>query len=295
MSSMPSPKDMKAQPTKTTFDNFWDRVKIGYFGVFTSPHFDDMERGNWENAAISPEWGNAPKGDAKNQDTWPTNLWNQVSFNFNFGAKMNFVINPRFAIMLEHPKDMKQPETRDAVMLDDVLFGFQGVILSSDNKAFNLWTRLGVRLPTSKPNRNTGSAGAGTISHQNDIAYNATYDFNKTWQLGLQGQFRQWVIEDSYGFARFRIATAPFIQYTIDDVSRTLVYYDNIIETDRRGKPADDRDPVFKDKWQDLLLGYSRDITPKFNMMPYIACFIADRPVTDKSFWIGAWISYQIK
>ena len=56
-----------------------------------------------------------------------------------------------------------------------------------------------------------------------------------------------------------------------------------------------DREPVFKDLMQDVFIGYSRDLTPRLNVMPFVSCFINDEPVTDKSFWLGAWISYQIK
>jgi len=68
-----------------------------------------------------------------------------------------------------------------------------------------------------------------------------------------------------------------------------------MLETDRRAKPSGDRDPVFKDLWQNVFAGYSKDVTPKFNVMPFISVFVNDTPVTDKSFWLGAWISYQIK
>ena len=34
---------MKPQEKKT-FDKFYDRLKIGWFGVLTTPHFDDMEK-----------------------------------------------------------------------------------------------------------------------------------------------------------------------------------------------------------------------------------------------------------
>jgi hypothetical protein len=283
------------EPKKTSYQKFSDRLKIGYFGVLTTPHFDDIGKGNWDNAAISPEFGNAPKGDQKNHDTWPTNIWHQVSFNYNFGAKLNFVVNPRFMTPLAHPVDMKAPEDRSFIMLDDLLVGFQGVIYASEDKKFNLWIRPGVRLPTSRASRNTGNRGAGSTTRQLDLSFSPTYDFNDTWQLGLFGQLRQWVIEDQYGFDRFRVITNPYIQYTIDDVSKVQVYYELIMETDRRAKPQGDRDPVFTDRWQNVLVGYGRDFTKKLNVMPFVGCFVNDKPITDKSLWAGAWISYSIK
>lgn len=289
MSTRPSPKEMKAQE-KTSFDKFYDRLKIGYFGVFTSPQFDDMKNGDWENAALSPEFSGGT-----NQDSWPTNIWHQVSFNYNFGAKMNFVFNPRFMTPLAHPVDMKEPEDRSLLMVEDFLFGFQGVVVTSSDKAFNLWIRPGIRLPTSRASAKSGQGGAGTLTNQLELAYNVTYDFTKTWQLGAFGQLRSWVIEDKVGMDRFRFYTAPYIQYTLDDTSRIQVYYEHMLETDQRSMPANDRDPVFKDVWQNIFVGYNTDLTKTFNIMPFASVFVNDNPITDKSFWLGAWISYQIK
>ncbi len=294
ITTKPSAQDLKPN-TKTSFQKFSDRLKIGYFGVLTTPHFDDMEKGQWRNGAISPEYGNAPKGDAKNQDTWPTNIWNQISFNFNFGAKMNFVVNPRFMVPLASSRDMKEPEDRALIMVDDVLVGFQGVVYSSEDKKFNLWIRPGMRLPTSKASRNSGNGGFGNTTRQLEIGYNPTYDFNKTWQLGIFGQVRQWVYEERYTYARLRFYTAPYIQYTINDTTRLQAYYEHMWENFRNWESINDKKPVFKDKWQNIMLGVSHDITPKFNVMPFVNCFVNDTPITDKSFWIGAWISYQIK
>ena len=287
--------DMKNPQDDDSFKKFSDRLKIGYFGVFTSPTLYDMKYGNWKNAAISPEFSRDAKNPkARNQDTWPTNFWNQLSFNYNFGAKMNFVVNPRFMIPLTSSKYMKHPEDRSFIMLDDVLVGFQGVVLSSADKKFNFWMRPGMRLPTSHTSRHTGNAGAGKTTHQIELAFNPTYDFNKTWQFGIFGQLRQWIIEERYGFDRFRTITNPYLQYTIDDVSRLQVYYELILETDQRSEPIDEREVHFTDRWQNVNLAYGYDFTKKFSVMPMIGCFV-NRPIDDRSFWTGAWISYQIK
>lgn len=288
------PTAKKEEAKKTSFQKFSDRLKIGYFGVMTTPHLQDLKHNRWKNAAISPEFGQASKGKKKNHDTWPTNVWNQISFAYDFGAKMKFVVNPRFMIPLASPKDMKEPEDRSFIMLDDVLVGFQGVVYSTEDKKFNLWIRPGVRLPTSRASRNSGNGGTGRTTHQLDLSYSPTYDFNKTWQLGMFGQLRQWVIEDQYTMDRFRSITNPYIQYTLDDVSKLQLYYELILETDRRGKPADDRDPVFTDRWQNVSVVYARDITPKLNVSPLVGVFV-NEPITDKSVWFGAWFSYQIK
>jgi hypothetical protein len=294
LSTKPSAEDLKPN-TKTHFDKFSDRLKIGYFGVLTTPHFDDMEKGQWRNAAISPELGNAPKGEHKNQDTWPTNMWNQISFNYNFGAKMNFVINPRFMVPLANGRDMKAPEDRSFIMLDDFLIGFQGVVYSTDDKKFNLWIRPGMRMPTSRASRNSVNSGFGNLSRQLELGANPTYDFNKKWQLGAFTQWRMWVYEERYNWSRFRFYTAPYIQYTITDTTRVQAYYENMYENTKRWKSVNGKKPVFQDIWQNVYVGVSHDVTSKFNVFPYISCFVNDTPVTDKSLWIGAWVSYQIK
>lgn len=303
MSMRPNPKDTKPD-TRTTFDKFYDRLKISYFGVLTTPHFEDMKHNRWDNGAISPEFGQTAKGKGKNRDTWPTNMWNQINFSYNFGAKLAFQVIPRWMVPLSHPVDMKKPEDRSFIELEDALVGFGGVIASSEDKKFNLWIRPGMRLPISRISRNGGQGGAGTLTNNLEIAYLPTYDFNKTWQIGIFGQIRQWVIEDKFGFDRFRLYTAPFIQYTVDDVSRWQLYYENMLETNRRGKPHNDRDPVFKDVWQNVFVGYSRDITPKFNIMPFVGVFVNDTPariddgdlaINEKSIWAGAWVSYSFK
>ena len=281
---------------KSSFDKFFDRLRISTFSVVTTPTFYDMEKGNWDNAAISPEFGGGPGQQTdKNQDTWPTNLWNQVSFNYNFGAKMNFVFNPRFMIPLSHSSDMKAPEDRSLIALEDFLVGFQGVVLASSDKKFNLWIRPGVRLPTSRASRNSNNGGFGRTTHQLELAYLPTYDFNKKWQVGIFGQVRQWVFEDRYNWSRLRFYTAPYVQYAVDDTTRIQVYYENMYENFRRWESINGKKPVFKDMWQSVMVGVNKDITPKLNIFPYVTTFVNDVPYSTKSFFLGAWISYQIK
>ena len=285
---------------RSPFEKFYDRLRIGYWSAFTSPTFDDMGKGQWKNAAISPEKGGGPKSSAnpngpfENQDTWPTNIWHQISFNYNFGAKMNFVFNPRFMTPLASPTDMKAPEDRSLIMLDDFLVGFQGTVISSADKKFNLFLRPAVRVPVSRASRNGNNGGFGKLSRQLELAYLPTYDFNKQWQLGVFGQLRMWVYNDRYNWGQFRFYTAPFVQYTINDRARLQVYYETMIENNKRWKSINGKNPVFKDTWQNLMIGPNVDITKKFNIFPFLGVFV-NRPITDESFWIGAWISYQIK
>lgn len=294
ITTKPTAKELEPNK-KTSFQKFSDRLRISYYGVLTTPHFDDMLKNQWRNAAISPSDGQTPRGEHKNHDTWPTNMWNQISFNFNFGAKMNFVVNPRFMVPLAAPRDMKAPEDRSLIMLDDMLVGFQGVVYSSDDKKFNLWIRPGMRLPTSRASRNSGNGGFGSTTRQLELGYNPTYDFNKTWQLGAFGQFRQWTFDERYTWARFRIYYAPYIQYTLNDTTRIQTYFESMYENNKKWKSINGKPATFEEHWQNAYVGVSHDISPKFNVFPFISCFVNDPRLSDKSFWIGAWVSYQIK
>ena len=69
MSTRPSPKDIEADK-KSTFTKFSERLRIGYFGVVTTPTLYDMERQNWEYAATSEE----TETYRVHRDSIPTNL-----------------------------------------------------------------------------------------------------------------------------------------------------------------------------------------------------------------------------
>jgi hypothetical protein len=296
MSTMPNPKDAEADRKKTSFQKFHERLRIGLFSIFTSPTLYDIERGNYEYGAIAP----ASQIFPGNRDGVATSFWNQVSFNYNFGAKMNFVFNPRFSF---YPVRAKQavPENRNpdqtTVQVEDFLVGFQGVVLASDDKKFNLWIRPGVRLPTSRASRNSTNGGFGSTSYQYELAYLPTYDFNKTWQVGIFGQLRQWIFDDRYSYARFRFYTAPFVQYTINDTSRFQLYFESMVENTRRWETLEKKKkPKFRDIYQNVFFGVNHDVTKSLNVFPFVG-FFPDDPagLTNKSVWLGAWISYQIK
>lgn len=290
----PSNVDMQANDTRKSFKSFHDRLRIGVFAVPTTPHLHDMTHGQWNRAAISPEWGQ-DKNKGKNRDTYATNVFTQISFNYNFGAKMNFVFNPRFTFFPMLSKDMTYPEDTGLFSFEDFLLGFQGVVYSSNDKKFNFWMRPGMRLPVSRTSRGAGNGGRGTTTHQLEIAYLPTYDFNKQWQVGIFGQFRQWVAEDAYNYGRLRIYTAPFVQYTVNDTTRIAAYYENMLENGNRWKTQNGKNPNFQDYWQNVMVGVNKDVTSKFNIFPYAAAFVNDVPFSTKSVWFGAWLSYQIK
>lgn len=288
ITTKPSQEDLAKQ--KTTFEKFSDRIKIGYFGVLTTPTLYDIEKGNYEYAATSKGFQTYDT----NRDSIPTNMWNQVNFNFNYGGPMNFVFIPRWSIPLASVGARAEPQDTGLITLEDFLVGFQGSVITSEDKKFNLWIRPGVRLPTSQGSR-VSHPVFGTLNQNLELAYLPTYDFNKTWQLGIFGQFRAWIYEERYNISRFQFYTAPYVQYTMNDTTRVQVYYESILRNNRNWESINNKKPIFKDLYQNFMVGVSKDITPKFNIFPYISVLPDVAPITNKSVWFGAWISYQIK
>jgi len=68
-----------------------------------------------------------------------------------------------------------------------------------------------------------------------------------------------------------------------------------MIENTRNWKSINDKQPTYKDIWQNFMVGVAHDVTPKLNVMPFISTFIGDIDYGMKSYWVGAWISYSIK
>ena len=135
-----------------------------------------------------------------------------------------------------------------------------------------------------------------TTTHQLELAFLPTYDFNSTWQIGWFGQLRQWTVEDRYTLDdRFRIISAPYVQYAFDPKTRLQVYYQNFLESDQRDKSVEDRKLTLIDRWQDVMIGLNKDVTEKLNIFPFFAFYVDDVPYSMKSAYLGAWISYTIK
>jgi len=279
---------------KSAFDKFYERLSIGYFGVFTSPTLEDWDSSN---AAISPEWGDTGRNCTKNCDTYAMNVWSQFNIQYDFGWKMKFAVLPRWTTYFANPRDMNKGigEDRAMIGIEDALVGFAGVIYSSDDKKFNWWIRPGVRLPTSHFSRNYEHPQFGSISRQLEALSSFTYDFNAAWQVGLVAQQRVWIYDEKYNASRFRLYNAPFISYAPRESTKIQLYYENILENNKRWESVNGKPPVFKDSWQTAMLAVGQDITPKLNVMPYVTVFVNDIPLSMRSAFIGAWISYKIK
>ena len=279
---------------KSSFDKFYDRLAISYFGVFTSPTLEDW---NSANAAISPQFGDTGKRCRKNCDTYAMNLWNQVNFAYDFGWKMKFVLIPRWTVYFANPRDMDRSAGEDRAMvgLEDFLVGFAGVIVASEDKKFNWFVRPAMRLPTSHFTRHYNHPVFGQITNQVELAHFITYDPNPQWQFGLQLQQRMWVYDYRYNPSRLRFYTSPYISYAATESTKIQLYYQNMIENNKRWKSVNGKDPVFKDVYQDIMFGVAHDVTPRMNVMPYLGFFVDDIPHSSRSAYIGAWVSYKIK
>ena len=271
---------------KSPFDKFYERLSIGYFGSFTSPNFEKWDS---RRAALSPEFSGG-----KNQDSAAMNLWNQVNFGYNFGAKLRFNVIPRFTVFMNKAPD-QDPGERGMVLLEDALVGFSGVIYTSENKKFNWWIRPGIRLPTSHATRHTNHSEFGRLNYNLEVVNIWSYDFTPKWQLALTFQDRYWIYEQRYNASRNRLYLAPNFTYTINETTKIQGYYENMLENNRRWMAINGKNPSYRNVWQNAYIGVAKDVTPKLNLYPFLSAFVNDVPFSTQSFWLGIWISYQIK
>ena len=276
-----------AEAPKSSFDKFYERLSIGYFGSLTSPNLETWDS---RRAATSPEFSEKKTND----DTAPLNIWSQVNFGYNFGGKFKFNVIPRFSTFLDKAPD-QAPGERGMIILEDALVGFSGVLYSSDDKKFNWWFRPGIRLPTSHGTRATNDASFGRLTYNIELLSVFSYDFNSKWQLALTSQDRYWIFENRYNASRNRFYTAPYITYTINDTTKIQAYYENMLENNKRWKSINGKNPSYRNVWQNAYIGIAKDITPKLNVYPFISAFVNDVPFSTQSFWLGLWVSYQIK
>ena len=283
-----------AEAPKSSFDKFYERLSIGYFGAVTAP---TLQNWNSDYAATSPE----TSGNCKNCDSYAFNLWSQVNFGYNFGAKFKFNIIPRFTVFFDSPKT-QEPGERGNVLIEDALVGFSGVLYTSENKKFNWWMRPGIRLPTSHASRHYNNKdskengpGFGRLTYNLEITNSFTYDFDPKFQLGLSYQNRYWIFENRYNASRNRHYIAPNFTYTINETTKLIGYYENMLENNKRWKSINGKNPSYRNIWQNAYIGVGKDVTSKLNVYPYISAFVNDVPFSLRSFWIGAWISYTIK
>lgn len=263
-------------------------IKVGYFGIFTSPN---LENWNSANGAASPETGNASTKCNKNCDTYAMNLWNQISLTYPISKKVSLVVAPRFFMMLAHPRDNQGSSVnRSMFQLDDALVGLPITIKTG---RFKWFMRPAVRLPTSYVSRHSDNAGFGKITYQFELNNSFQFDLNPKYSLSFFMQNRHWVYENKYNFSRHRLYVSPGFTYNIDDQLRFQAYYELIYENNKRHRSINGKGTLFQDYNQDVLLGLSKDLTPALNVFPYLGAFVNDVPFSTRSLWIGAWVNYS--
>jgi hypothetical protein len=263
---------------KSSFDKFYDRLKISYFGAYQGSCLTDWERGACDEKGVK-------------DPSYAHNLFNQVSFNYNFGAKFNLVINPRFTVYTGSTAGHDKTQL-GMVVLEDPLVGFAGAWYSSPDKKLTLWTRFGARLPVSQTSRDRD------ITWQPEAFNIFSYDIDKTWQLGLYTQFRWWIYEQQYTNKRYRIFAAPYVLYTMNDTTKFQLFYEHYSEA-RNNPPAGTKHSKFQSYWSNAMAAVSLDLTPKVNFFPYVGYMLnTDYAIKEQPadpLWVGFWLSYQIK
>ncbi len=259
----------KSEQSKSSFDKFYDRLRISYFGAYAGSSI-----GQWDSMALDAHGTKSPDN--------VQNLFNQVAFNYNFGAKLNFVVAPRWTTNLASTSAYAAG-SRGLFAVEDLLMGFQGVLVSSEDKKFNWWMRPALRLPTSRGSREAD------LTFVPEFANNISYDFTKTFQLGMFFFYRHWVFQNEYNFDRYRIYAAPFVQFALTDTDRIQIWWENM---------EDYNNEVLKEVVQNVFVGYNTDVTPKLNLFPFMGFMLNTTYAYEKpldAFYLGAWISYQIK
>nr|MBA2404117.1 hypothetical protein [Bdellovibrionales bacterium] len=106
---------------------------------------------------------------------------------------------------------------------------------------------------------------------------------------------RIWIYEDRYNLSKHRILNSLWTSYAVSEKAKVQMYYDFWIQNGNRWKSINDKEPVYKDVWQSLSLGYSYDVTPKLNVTPLLSAFINDPEFSAESTFLQVWVSYAIK
>ncbi len=276
------------QIAKSSFDKFYERLGISYFGAYTSPNLED-----WDSryAATSPA---TQSTRCNNCDTYAHGLFNQVNFAYNFGAKLRLNLVPRWTMFLAEPSD-QDPGQRGMFLVEDALIGFSGVLFVSADKKFSWFTAPRMRLPTSLATRSNVHPVFGRLNYQLEWNNSFTYTFNTEWEASLLLGNRVWIFDNRYNLSRHRIVLNPSISYTLNETTKIQSYFEFFLENNRNWKSINGKYPNYINNWQNLMVGVSHDLTPSLNILPFVSNFIDTVPYSTRSLWVGAWISYTIK
>jgi hypothetical protein len=235
-----------------------------------------------------------------NRSADPITTWNQVSFNYNFGKKLNLIVNPRFSVHLGglQALDENDPTVEtNQVFAEDMLVGFQGVVYKNGDFAY--FIRPATRLPFSKFSRNTD------LVTQPEFFQDFSYNINKKWSIGSWNMIRYYIYESDVDKDRYRLYFAPYFGYNITDKAAINVYYE--YEIQHNVSPANRKDFKYtKRNFSDIYAGVTYAFTPTFSLYPFL--LIQDRQLWHERAWtnsdskshfmkstkIGLWIMAQL-
>jgi hypothetical protein len=242
------PNTSKAELGDSLYKHLKKNLRIRYFSEFlgSSPYkLDD----------------NQPDATTGEKTADPINLWNQISFNYHFGYKMNLVVNPRFTLQIGDKRDLTESATQDTDTLywEDWLVGFQGVVYTNGNFAY--FARAGSRIPMSKFSRNTHMVA------QPEYFHDFNYTINKEWSVGMWQMNRFYVYDKQGTNERRRHYFAPYFNYSINDKAKVEVYYEYEVQ---HNQPKGKRDWNYLNKnFSDIYAGVSFVLSPSLSLYPF--------------------------
>lgn len=256
---------------KTSFDRFYDRLSIGYFGFYQSSPLGFMHA---DFAATSPETEtkNLP-GCRNNCDNYPQNIFNQVTFGYDFGGGNKFIIVPRFTLFLGKARGVEESPLFN---IDDALVGFSRSLYASADKKFAWNIRPAVRLPTSRASRTGDAPGFGDLTLQPDISTSLSYTMNENISMGYNLQNRFWVYEDRFNESQHRIAQSIYLNQKLTDKMALSYNFEYWVQNSRNRPSINGKGAFYNNIWQNFYVSLPIDITPKMNFAPTLGGYVND-------------------
>lgn len=289
------PIDKKPEVRKDSFDKFYERLTIAYFGVYLSSPLAYLHS---DYAATSPDFETPSSGCPDNCDTYAQNIFNQITFSYHFGGGSKFIIVPRWTLFLGNANKTNLPGTYDGSQLievEDPLVGWSFNLLTSVDKRWAWNIRPAVRLPVSRGSRGGDAARFGDVTFQPDIATSIAYTMSPSWSFGYSLQNRFWVYEDRFNESRHRIAQSLNANQALSEdlsLSYNLEYW---VQNDRNRESLNQAAASYKRNWFNTYVGLSWAATKKLNVTPILGVFPGDPDFGLNSAYASAWIAYLIK
>lgn len=262
----------EATNEETLGQHLGKNLRVGYFGEFLGPSLKKAD----DNLPSKNRSDNYRGSD-------PIQTFNQFSFNYDFGYKMNFIINPRFISQHGDRNDMADGDDQHVIQWDDLMIGFQGVPYSNDR--FSYWVRLTYRHPTSHFSRQQGHNSIYEYFHQ------ISYDLTPKWQLGSFNFIRYYDYKTGVGNERYRIYSAPYIVYTINERLSFMPMLE--YEVQHRNANGVRSFDFMKKSYSDLYVGLNVVVNKSLTLYPFLK-FIDESDIRYETTQVGAWIMGRV-